>query len=81
MESKKLHNKVNIKRKRWKITSRVLFIIVSYNKSMPTRLKGKSYKTIVRPTILFFTDCWPSVRKACTQYVKYINVYVKMNAW
>ena len=41
---------------KWRMTSGVL-----RDKRMPARLKGKCYKTIVRPAILYDSECWATI--------------------
>ena len=30
-----------------------------YDKRMPVRLKGKVYRMLVRPAVLYGSECWP----------------------
>ncbi|KAL7247565.1 hypothetical protein ACSBR2_002477 [Camellia fascicularis] len=43
---------------KWRSTSRVLC-----DKRIPTRLKGKFYRTAIRPTMLFGTECWATKKQ------------------
>ncbi|XP_060182744.1 uncharacterized protein LOC132612646 [Lycium barbarum] len=49
---------------KWKLSSEVLC-----DKKVPPILKGKFYKVVVRPTMLYETECWP-VKKAHAQKMK-----------
>lgn len=60
---------------KWKMTSGVLC-----DKRMPIKLKAKCYKTIVRPTMLYGTECWATNREH-TQNVSHRDAYVKMDVW
>ncbi|KAG5613703.1 hypothetical protein H5410_013527, partial [Solanum commersonii] len=39
---------------KWRLASRVFC-----DKKIPPRLKGKFYRVVVRPTLLYGTECWP----------------------
>ncbi|XP_070005819.1 uncharacterized protein [Nicotiana sylvestris] len=49
---------------KWRLTSGVLC-----DKNVPLRLKGKFYKVVVRPTILYGVECWP-VKNSHVQQMK-----------
>ncbi|XP_019261739.1 PREDICTED: uncharacterized protein LOC109239608 [Nicotiana attenuata] len=49
---------------KWRLASGVL-----YDKNVPMRLKGKFYKVVVRPTMLYGAECWP-VKNSHTQKLK-----------
>ncbi|XP_059303594.1 uncharacterized protein LOC132055665 [Lycium ferocissimum] len=49
---------------KWKLASGVLC-----DKKVPPILKGKFYKAVVRPAMLYGTECWP-VKKAHVQKMK-----------
>ncbi|XP_070057641.1 uncharacterized protein [Nicotiana tomentosiformis] len=49
---------------KWKLTSGVL-----YDKNVPPKLKGKFYRVVVRPTMLYGAECWP-VKIAHVQKMK-----------
>ncbi|XP_070057688.1 uncharacterized protein [Nicotiana tomentosiformis] len=49
---------------KWKLTYRVLC-----DKNVPTRLKGKFYRVVVRPTMLYGAECW-TVKKSHVQKMK-----------
>ncbi|XP_019258534.1 PREDICTED: uncharacterized protein LOC109236773 [Nicotiana attenuata] len=42
---------------------------VLYDKHVPLRLKGKFYKVVFRPTILYGAECWP-VKNSNVQQIK-----------
>jgi len=50
-----LHIKVDWQK--WKYTSGVL-----YDKTMPACLKGRVYRIVVRPVVLYGSECWPMKR-------------------
>nr|XP_009592747.2 uncharacterized protein LOC104089527 [Nicotiana tomentosiformis] len=49
---------------KWRFASCVLC-----DKNVPLRLKGKFYKVVVRPTLLYGAECWP-VKNSHTQKLK-----------
>jgi len=49
---------------KWRLTFGVLC-----DKNVPLRLKGKFYKVVVRPTMLYGAECWP-VKKYHVQQMK-----------
>nr|XP_009775483.1 PREDICTED: uncharacterized protein LOC104225402 [Nicotiana sylvestris] len=49
---------------RWRLASGVLC-----DKNMPPRLKGKFYRVVVRPTMLYEAECW-LVKKSHVQKIK-----------
>ncbi|XP_060182503.1 uncharacterized protein LOC132612201, partial [Lycium barbarum] len=49
---------------KWRLASGVLC-----DKKMPPKLKGKFYKVVVRPTMLYGAECWP-VKKSHVQKMK-----------
>ena len=50
---------------KWRSASRVLC-----DKRIPTRLKGKFYRTAIRPAMLYGTECWATKK----QYVDKMSV-------
>ena len=40
---------------KWRQTCGIL-----YDKRVPKKLKGKFYRTIIRPTMLYGAECWPT---------------------
>ncbi|XP_060191168.1 uncharacterized protein LOC132620753 [Lycium barbarum] len=49
---------------KWRLASRVLC-----GKKVPPKLKGKFYKVVVRPTLLYGAECWP-VKNSHVQKMK-----------
>ncbi|XP_075087869.1 uncharacterized protein LOC142169844 [Nicotiana tabacum] len=49
---------------KWRLASDVL-----WNKNVPVRLKGKFYKVVVKPTLLYGTEYWP-VKNSHTHKLK-----------
>ncbi|XP_070026368.1 uncharacterized protein [Nicotiana sylvestris] len=49
---------------KWRLVSGVLC-----DKNVPLKLKGKFYKIVVRPTMLYEAECWP-VKKSHVQHMK-----------
>ncbi|XP_070004146.1 uncharacterized protein [Nicotiana sylvestris] len=49
---------------KWRLASGVLC-----DKNVPLKLKGKFYKVVVRPTMLYEAECWP-VKKSHIQHMK-----------
>jgi hypothetical protein len=35
---------------------------IPYDKRVPQKLKGKYYRTMIRPAMLYGTECWPTKR-------------------
>ena len=58
---------------KWKQATGVLC-----DKRMPVRLKGKVYRTVVRPVILYDSECWP-IKK--TQVQRLMVVEIRMIRW
>jgi len=48
------------------------------DKRMPVRLKGKVYRTVVRPVILYDSECWP-IKK--TQVQRLMVAEMRMIRW
>ncbi|XP_019255021.1 PREDICTED: uncharacterized protein LOC109233592 [Nicotiana attenuata] len=58
---------------RWRLASGVLC-----DKNVPPGLKGKFYKVVVRPTMLYGAECWP-VKKSHVQKIKVVEM--RMLRW
>lgn len=58
---------------KWRLASGVLC-----NEKLPPKLKGKFYKVVVRPTLLYGMECWP-VKKSHIQKMKVAEMIVAMD--
>uniref|UniRef100_A0A1U7W568 Uncharacterized protein LOC104225110 n=1 Tax=Nicotiana sylvestris TaxID=4096 RepID=A0A1U7W568_NICSY len=58
---------------KWRLASGVLC-----DKNVPLKLKGKLYKVVVRPTMLYGAECWP-VKKSHVQHMKVADM--RMLRW
>lgn len=47
---------------KWRQVSGIL-----YDKTVPQKLKGKFYRTTVRPAMLYGAECWPTKRRHVQQ--------------
>ena len=54
-----VHARISATWMRWKEVTGVLC-----DRKMPTRLKSKIYRTVVRPVALYGTECWPMTKAA-----------------
>ena len=58
---------------KWRQASGIL-----YDKRVPQKLKGKFYRTTIRPAMLYGTECWPTKRR----HVQQLNVAeMRMLRW
>ena len=52
--------------------------LVSCDKMVPQKLKGKYYRTAIRPAMLYGAECWPTKRR----HVQQISVAeIRMLRW
>ncbi|XP_070034179.1 uncharacterized protein [Nicotiana tomentosiformis] len=58
---------------KWRLASGVLC-----DKNVPLRLKGKFYRAVVRPAMLYVADCWP-VKNSYIQKMKVVEM--RMLKW
>jgi hypothetical protein len=47
---------------KWRQASSIL-----YDKRVPQKLKGKFYRTVIRPAMLYGAECWPTKRRHVQQ--------------
>ncbi|XP_019256336.1 PREDICTED: uncharacterized protein LOC109234728 [Nicotiana attenuata] len=55
---------------KWRLASGVLC-----DKNVPPRLKGKFYRVVVRPTMLYGAECWP-VKNSHVQRMKVVEMKI-----
>jgi hypothetical protein len=60
----------------WRQVSSVL-----YGTRLPQNLKGKFYRTMIRPTMLYGGECWPTKRQTCPTTKCGRDVYVPVDLW
>ncbi|KAG5631502.1 hypothetical protein H5410_003219 [Solanum commersonii] len=60
---------------KWRLASGVLC-----DKKIPPRLKGKFYRVVVRPALLYGVECWP-VKNAHVQKCMSGDEDVEMDVW
>jgi len=48
------------------------------DKRMPVRIKGKVYRTVIRPAILYCSECWP-IKKTQVQKLRFVEM--RMIKW
>ncbi|XP_070019852.1 uncharacterized protein [Nicotiana sylvestris] len=60
---------------KWRLSSGVL-----YNRNVPPRLKGKFYRAVIRPTMLYEAKCWP-VKKSHIQKMRLADEDVEIDVW
>jgi hypothetical protein len=47
------------------------------DKRVPQKLKGKFYKTLIRPALLYGAECWPTKRR----HIQYLSVAEMRKLW
>jgi hypothetical protein len=57
-----VRNRIKAGWMKWRQASGVL-----YDKRVPQKLKGKFYRTMIRPAMLFGAECWPTKRRHIQQ--------------
>ena len=68
-----INQRIKVGWQKWKQATGVLC-----DRRMPVRLKGKVYRTVVRPVVLYGSECWP-IKK--TQVLRLMVAEMRMIRW
>jgi len=68
-----VNHRIKVGWQKWKYASGVLC-----DKRMPVKLKDKVYRTVVRPVVMYGSECWPLKK---TQVQRLMVVEMRMIRW